>query len=94
MNYSCRPGIVMTKICGVWLLIPTREASEQCPGVIRLTLPSVIFWGMLEKNKTQEDMSHAFKILTHKTDEEIQKMIDSMLDSFLKKNLLIAEDDA
>ena len=91
MTYRCRPGIVLEKICGTWLLIPTREASVYCPAVHRLTLPSALLWGMLEEGKSKEDTKKALTILTHKTDEEIETLIRNMLQSFIDKNLVIAE---
>ncbi len=92
MKYSCRPGIVLSKICGVWLLIPTREASEHCPGILHLTLPSVFVWGMLEKGKSERDMCKALSILMHKDEDAMQDVLHSIIQSFLKKGALIASD--
>ena len=91
MTYRCRPGIVLEKICGTWLLIPTREASVYCPHVHKLTLPSVLLWGMLEEEKRENDIKKAISILTHKTDEEVDVLFRTMLQSFIDKNLVIAE---
>ena len=94
MTYRCRPGICLEKICGTWLLIPTREASVHCPHIHKLTLPSVLLWGMLENGKSMEDMKKALTILTHKENDEIQSMIDSMLQSFIDKGLVFGEEES
>lgn len=90
MNYVCRPGIVLTKICGQWLLIPTREASEHCPNVIHLSLPSVFVWRMIEKRKSREDIDKAIAILTHKDSGKVREITGSIIGRFIEKDLLIA----
>ena len=92
MTYVCRPGIVPTKICGEWLLIPTRAAAEFCPEMIRLSVPALLVWGILSKGKTIEDVTHALTILTKKSNEDVQGMTDSILQSFLKRNCIIPAD--
>ncbi len=91
MTYRCRPGIVLEKVCGAWLLIPTREASVFCPHVHRLAIPSALLWGMLKEGKSEEDMKKALSILTHKTGEELDDMMKPLLQSFIDKNLVIPE---
>ncbi len=89
VKYKCRPGIVLTKICGQYVLIPTRAASEVCPHVLRLTLPAVFLWGAVKSEKPMSELEHAIKILTKKTDEETREMLQKMLDGFVEKKLLI-----
>ena len=92
MIYSCRPGIVLTKICGQWLLIPTRAASEHCPNVTRLTFPAALIWGMIEKRKSREDIQRAMSILTH-DETKARDVVRSIIDSLLERSLLLTEDE-
>lgn len=89
MKYVCRPGIVLTKICGQWLLVPTRKASESCPNIIKLTLPAVIIWKMMEKEKTEEDMQRALAILTHKDRDNSEMFVRNIVETFVERGLLI-----
>ena len=93
MSYSCRPGLVLTKICGLWLIIPTREAYEYCPEAVRMSLPAVFVWGLLQKHAPREKMLRVLQILTHKEDEEVSEMLQSMLDSFLSRNMILAVEE-
>lgn len=89
MTVRCRPGIVLTRICGQWILIPTREASEKCPHIIKLILPSAIIWGMIEKRKSEDEMVRALSILTHKDEEAARELVETIMDSLFEKGLLI-----
>ena len=93
MRYKIRPGIVRTKICDVWLLIPTREASEDCPHIMKLTLLSSIVWETIEKGKPMEDAVRAFRILLKKPDDMIHVKIQRIIDKFCEDGFLICEED-
>ena len=93
MKYRCRPGIVMEKICGVRLLIPTVTAFEAFPRTIRLSLPAAMSWELLKREKPVEDIHKVFSILTKKSDTEVQQIVDSLLSSLVESGALIAEEE-
>ena len=93
MRYVCRDGIVLTKICNIWLLIPTRKASEEAPLLMPLSFPALIVWTILQRGQPIEDSYRALSILTHKSTEELREPVDEILQMFLKKNLILAEED-
>lgn len=94
MNYKIRHGIIRTKICGVQMLVPTREASEKCPNVMQLSLISSIVWETIEKNMPMEKAHQACKILLRKSDEEVDARIKTIIDHFCEKGFLVIEGDA
>lgn len=89
MNYTVKEGIVLTKICGEWFLIPTREASETSPHILRLQLPSVFVWQMLKKGKSRNEMLNVLGILLHKQEREAEGVLDTILSSFIARNMLV-----
>ena len=89
MNYSPRPGIVRAKICGEYLLIPTRSASEECPEVMRLSLMGAALWEELEKGRELKKLYEVFAILSRKPEEEIRERTDKLLDRLYEKGYLV-----
>lgn len=92
MKYITRPGVVLTKVCGSYLLVPTRQASEHCPYIIRLTLLWVIAWNVLSKGDSIDAICKAHMILTKKPEDEVRKKIDVFLKALCDKGFLIAEE--
>lgn len=89
MKYTCRPGVILTRICGEWLLIPTREASQYSPCIMRLTFPAMLAWRILKKNRSEEDICRALQIFFHCGEEEARWRTEAMLMSFEERNLII-----
>ena len=92
MEYTCRPGVVFCKICGESLLIPTREASEETPDIIRLSLPAVIVWKSIEQGKTFDHVSKLFSILMHHDEEKAEQALNQIIQSFEERRLITKSD--
>ncbi len=93
MTYRTRPGIVKTEICGVHLLVPTREAAELCPNILRLKLTHAIVWDIISREGPVEDICRVFSILTKKPDKEVRTRVQKLLDDFCEKGFLIRTDE-
>lgn len=93
MAYRTRPGIVMTNICGVLLLIPTRKAAESCTGMLKLSLLSSIMWETIEKSMPMEKAFQAFQILTKRSDDEVRAKMREVQESLCEKGFLIEVPD-
>ena len=91
MNYKPRPGIVQTKICGVHVLIPTREAYEYCKAILRLPMLWAMTFELLEKGEADENIIRLHKILTKKPEEEICSRIERFCEELSDKGFLIKE---
>ena len=95
MHYIVRPGIVRAKICGVYLLIPDRAASEVCPYVQRISLLVSAAVEVIEKGQPVENIYTIYRILTKKPEEEVRAKVDGLLADLCGKGFLIrVEDDA
>lgn len=93
MKYQYRPGIVRTHICGECLLIPTREASEACPEIIRLPLLGAAVLEVIEKGKDLSVITGAFRKLTGKPAADIDRRISEFLEDLCEKGYLIRTGD-
>ena len=93
MNYRARPGIVLTKVCGVYLLVPTRAASEHCPGILRLPLPLLFLWLGIRNGVGYEQFWPVFQGLLRKSESESKELVDRSLQKLYEAGYLIAEDE-
>ena len=88
MNYQCHEGIVLTKMMGKWILIPTRKASIDCPGIIELSLPSAMIWALVSKKRPMADIYKIHKIFFKKEPEESKESTDLFLKELCDKGYL------
>ncbi len=93
MRYKVRPGVVRAQICGAYLLIPDREASEACPYVQRINLLLSAAVEVLEKGQPMENIYTMYRILTKRPEEEIRQKVDRQLADLCDKGFLIRVED-
>lgn len=93
MHYVLRPGIVKTQICGVYLLIPNREASISCPNVRRMNLLLAATVEIIEKGEPIEKAYTVYEILAKKTPEEAKRIVNSNLEQLCESGFLIKVED-
>lgn len=43
MKYQIRPGVVLSEVCGEYLLLATMEASRYCPYVYQINETAAFF---------------------------------------------------
>ena len=55
-NHSLRNGIVLTEICGVYLLIADQEARKHCPYIKEISETGAYIWKQMEQNKSPEEI--------------------------------------
>ena len=92
MTYELRPGVICTKVCDTYLLIPNREASEHCVGVQRVGLIAAAAVENIEKRQPVENIYKIYSILSKKPDDEVHEKIDGMLEDLCEKGYLIRVD--
>ena len=92
-QYEVRPGIVKTEICGVRLLVPTRQASEACPGVLRLNMIADFAWTILCKTddpgEAVEKIRKVVALLSKAPDDVVIKRVERLLSELCERGFLI-----
>lgn len=58
-QFETRPGVVLTQICGEYMLLAAKAAREHCPYMTQLTESSAFLWRELEKGTAPEELERA-----------------------------------
>lgn len=90
MKYVLRPGIIRVKVCGVFLLVPNRAASESCPQIRRIGLLGSALIDKLESDESLDTLYEAYRIIKKTSAEEARKAVDDLLASLVDAGYLIA----
>ena len=56
MKYKTRSGVVLTQVCGEYLLVSSRSLRVECPFVTTLNETSAFLWKQLQKGATEEEL--------------------------------------
>lgn len=96
MKYQLRPGVTRVSVCGVMLLVPTRQAYPACSTIFKLPLFWAMIWDLIEKGKSPEDAAKIFSILNKKPEAENLERIHTICETLAEKGYLIrsSDDDA
>lgn len=82
MNYKIYPGVVLSKVCGEFLLIATREARGHVANVRTLNVTGAYFWHLLEQGFTTDViLSRAmddYKITYETAEQAFLPFLDSL----------------
>ena len=94
MKYTPTPGVVMTKICGQNVLIPTRAAYDRCKSVQILPTFLAGTYEMIQKGNSMEEILKIHRIFKRKkTDEQILSEIEDFCETLCAKGFLIRVED-
>ena len=93
--YKTRPGIILTEICGEYVLIAARALLDQCHYLTQVNESSAFLWKQLEKGATLEDMMTAVKEEYEIADDDDTKdVISDFIRNMLDMNyLLVCEEE-
>jgi len=93
MAYKPRPGVTMLKICGVFLLAPTRAATKECPNVLQISPLGGMLWRLMEKGRGIQSLYLVYASFTRKPDEEVEHDVGEYLGMLHKNGFLIEVPD-
>lgn len=93
--YKTRPGIILTEICGEYVLIAARALLDQCHYLTQVNESSAFLWKQLEQGATLDDLIVAVKeeyetVDADNTEGVISEFIRNMLDM---NYLLVSEEE-
>ena len=89
MNYRPRPGIVKTKLCGMQVLIPQREASAFCDSIKRLPLIWSVAWEAFSNGVSVENFLPIYQAFMKKSPEESRQNVELFCKSMVEHGFLI-----
>ena len=91
--YKTRPGVFLTKICGEYLLVATRDARSYCPYVRQINRSAAYLWENVQQSATLEDLVKTFMETYHIKNERARKNISSFLKALEDNGYIIQEPD-
>ncbi len=59
--YHTRPGVLLTQVCGEYMLVATREARKHCTYVQQINGSAAVLWERLEQGATVADLRKALE---------------------------------
>ena len=87
--YKARNGIVKTKICNTYVLIPSRTAYPECQSMKTLSYFWAATWDAIVADKPMDKIVRGHAIITGKSEDECINQISSFCDELVKEGFLI-----
>lgn len=83
MKDQIRPGVVLTEVCGEYLLLATLDASRYCPYVYQINETAAFFWRLLEQQFTEEQIAEKaaeeYEVPVETVRSDVRQFIDTLL---------------
>ena len=92
MNYKPRDGIVLSKICGMNVLIPSRSASKYCSTILPLNSFGFLVWKSISEDDSIEKILDMCRIFSRRTDEENTNRIEAFTKALYEKGFIVLKD--
>lgn len=93
MNYKPRPGIVKVKLCGMNVLVPSREASAYCTSLYPLSTLWNATWEAFGRGTTIEKVVPVHALLTKKSPEECREKLEQFCRTMVEKGFFLEVSD-
>ena len=81
-RYKTRRGVVLTSVCGEYLLVAVKGLSGVCPFVTTLNESSAFLWKRLENGAAEEELLAA---VAEEYDVEDMASVRKLIQDFLKQ---------
>ncbi len=93
MRYKTRNGVLLTEVCGEYLLVATKSARQFCPFVTVLNESAAFVWHRLEPGATLPELEAAVAEEYEIGDpDEARRMLLAMLEDLENKGYLLREE--
>lgn len=87
--YKARRGIVLTEICGEYVLIAAKALLDRCPYLTQLNESSAFIWKRLSEGATLEELVSAVGDEYENVDGDgIKAVIEDLIRSMVEMNYL------
>ena len=83
--YKTRKGIVLTSICGQYVLVAAKKARENCPYVTQINETAADCWRLLENGSTSEALAaHLLEEYDAEDASLVKEDVDRLLETYLE----------
>lgn len=88
-RYKTRVGVVLTCVCGEWLLVSASALRDRCPFVTVVNESSAFLWKRLQSGADAAELESAVREEYEIDDEEtVRSVIEAFLQQMLELNYL------
>ena len=92
MTYRTRPGVVLTSICGEYMLVAAKEAREFCPYHSQITESSAFLWRLLCRGSDRDTLLREVEAEYELEDPAAARQaIDSFIAQMIELGYLLPE---
>lgn len=91
-QYRIRPGVVLSSVCGEFMLVATRKARGLCPYVKQINATGAYYWELLMQDMDFEQMVAHAADRYHVEPTRIRPGLRIFLDDLVKKGYLLPEE--
>lgn len=92
-RYQARDGLVLTQVCGEYLLVAARALRDLCPYVTVVNETSAFLWERLESGATAEELAQAVADEYEVDDPAaVRQMIADFLRQMQELNYVLTEE--
>lgn len=93
IRYKTRPGVVLTSICGEYILVSARKNRPECPYLTQINETSAFLWNLLVRGATPAQLEEAVAAEYEITDyNQLRESIAAFLNQLLELNYLLSEE--
>lgn len=94
MKYKTRKGIVLTSVCGQYILVAAKKARENCPYLTQINETAAFCWRLLENGSTRDELTdHLLEEFDADDASLVGKDVEIMLKNFLEAGYLIQTEE-
>ena len=93
MRYKPRPGIVKVKLCGMNVLVPSREASAYCSTLCPLSMLWNATWEAFGRGTTIDKAVPVHEFFTKKSPAECRESLERFCKTMVERGFMIEVPD-
>ena len=91
-RYRTRPGVVLTSVCGEYLLVAAKAAREHCPYMTQISESSAFLWKLLIDGAGPDELLRAVCAEYEIEDPaSARQAIDTFITQMLETGYLLQE---
>ncbi len=91
-QYKLRPGVVLTEVCGEYLLVSTGYARDVCPYVLQINEQAAVFWRILEQESRVPAIMQRASQVFNKEAKDVLLLWISFLSRMSKQGYVLTEE--
>lgn len=90
MKYKTREGVVLTSVCGQYVLVAAKRARKKCPYISLINETAAFCWRLLEKGSTIDELvDHLGEEYEIEDIPRVTDDISKMINRFMEEGYLI-----